>query len=38
MRTSLALLILVALLSPIKVLSQQISADYFQNNIEVYFF
>ncbi|NWG28696.1 MAG: T9SS type A sorting domain-containing protein [Ignavibacteriaceae bacterium] len=37
MRTSLTLLILVTFLLPINIHAQQLSPDYFQKNIEVYF-
>jgi hypothetical protein len=37
MRTSLTLLILITFFSTINIQSQQLSPDYFQNNIEVYF-
>jgi hypothetical protein len=37
MRTSLTLLIFITFFSTINIQSQQLSSDYFQNNIEVYF-
>jgi murein tripeptide amidase MpaA len=37
MRTSLTLLIFIIFFSTINIQSQQLSSDYFQNNIEVYF-
>jgi hypothetical protein len=37
MKTSLTLLIFIIFFSTINIQSQQLSSDYFQNNIEVYF-